>query len=408
MEQFDLAIIGGGMSGLTLLRALRKSIANGLRVTLIDPADQPLNAVVGSPSFDDRATALSEQTLRIFNALEMPGIEQVSSDITDIEVSDRGHLGFHEMSASEMGFKRFGAVIANKALGTLLWQQVMNLPISWRFNCEASKIRPVKNGQQIHLSDGEMLITTQVILCDGGRSDLARQLGLTPQEKQFKARARIATVTTQAPHYGKAFERFSPTGPIALLPFGRFSALVWTIPENDENLLNISPREAIDWLNKNLCNRLEGITQIGEWYEYPLIQKTLDTHCIHGLVATGNSAATLHPVAGQGFNLAIRSIVRLAALINRHYSEHSRLPAYRNFQQVCNEIIQDQKRTVGFSGELIRVFGSQSLWIQLGRNLGLNSLDRHPVLSKSFALGSMGLLESLPLEDIRSNNKDMA
>ncbi|TCS43176.1 FAD-dependent monooxygenase [Reinekea marinisedimentorum] len=408
MEQFDLAIIGGGMSGLTLLSALRKSIFSGLTVTLIDPADRPVNSQLSSPSFDDRATALSEQTLRIFNALALPGIERTISNITEIEVSDRGHAGSHQMLASDMGFTRYGAVIANKALGTLLWQQVKDLPVDWRFNSEAQQLKPLQNGQQISLSDGRVITARQIILCDGGRSDLTTQLGLGLREKHFNARARIATVTTREPHHGKAFERFTPTGPIALLPFGRFSALVWTVPEDNTELLEITPKAAIEWLNTHLCNRLGGISQISDWYEYPLIQKTLSTSCIHGLVATGNSAATLHPVAGQGFNLAIRGIARLAALINRHYTEQAELPGFHDFQQVCAEIEQDQQKTVGFSGELIRLFGSQSPLLQLGRNLGLGSLDRHPSFSKAFALGSMGLLESVPLEDICYHDKETA
>lgn len=285
MEQFDLAIIGGGMSGLTLLSALRNSILNGLTVTLIDPAEMPASSLAGSPSFDDRATALSEQTLRIFNALELTGLERAVSDITEIEVSDYGHMGYHDMLASEMNFQRFGAVIANKSLGSLLWQQVKNLPVDWRFSCEAQQVKPLQNGQQITLNDGKVLSARQIILCDGGRSELTTQLGLGLREKPFKARARIATVTTRQAHNGRAFERFTPTGPIALLPFGRFSALVWTLPDDNTELLEITPKDAIDWLNTNLCNRLGGISQISDWYEYPLVQKTLGSNCIHGLVA---------------------------------------------------------------------------------------------------------------------------
>lgn len=400
MQEFDLAIIGGGMAGLTLLAALQPAVNRGLRVTLIDPANEPDNKGLLSPSFDDRATALAEQTLQVFQAMNLTGIERAVSDITEIEVSDRGHLGFHQMQAEDHGVHRFGAVIANRSLGSLLWQQVKALPVDWRFSQEVSRITPTQQGHQLRLSSDENLLAKQVILCDGGRSKLIDQLGMAVQTTPFNARARIATVRTTEPHQGRAFERFTRTGPIALLPFGDYSALVWTIPDSEQSLLDFTPNEACEWLNQYLADRLGGITQVSEWHEYPLVQKTLTTNCIHGLLAVGNSAATLHPVAGQGFNLAIRGIVRTAALINRTFNSSGLLPELNQFQEI-NQLIQtDQNTTVNLSRKLISLFGSDSPLIQLSRNIGLSSLDRHPTLSKAFALGGMGLLQSLPVDDI--------
>ncbi|TXR54296.1 FAD-dependent monooxygenase [Reinekea thalattae] len=403
MQPFDLAIVGGGMTGLTLLKALAPSIAAGLNVVLIEPAAMPSPTNQGgrSPSFDSRATALAEQTLAVFKALGIESVEQAISPIHEIEVSDAGHIGHLTMQAAQMSLPRFGGVISNESLGDALWQAVSGLKVQWRFEQEVEAILPLPNGHQLSLNSGEKITAQQVVLCDGGRSSLTHNLGIHSQQKDFHAVARIATVKTRDAHQHQAFERFTATGPIALLPFGDYSALVWTLPSDRADLLALDDEDAIDWLNQQLKHRLGGIEKIGEWQQYPLIQRSLTSPCIHNLMAIGNTAATLHPVAGQGFNLAIRGVTRVAALINQHYREQQALPAFEQFQQLSQLMLQDQQQTVSFSHQLIQLFGSNAPLIQLGRNLALSSLDRHPIFSKGLALAGMGLHQPLPLDQIR-------
>ncbi len=396
MERYELVVVGGGMTGLTLVAALQPAIEQGMKVALIDPAQKPNAVQAGSPSFDDRATALSAQTLTSLQDIHLPGLEPVLSNIKRIEVSDQGHVGYHEMTASQAGFDRYGAVIANRALGSLLWQRTQNLPIDWHFETEVNAITPLAQGHRLTLSKGTELEAGLVLLCDGGRSSLAQRLGFHVQQKPFHAHARVATVKTSQPHEGCAFERFTASGPIALLPFGEYSALVWTLPDAQLSKMPSTRETALQWLNEYFGQRLGTITDISDWQDYPLTEKTIDMQASHGLLVLGNSAATLHPVAGQGFNLAIRGLMRAARLICQVWRDQKTLPDFAQLNSLAGDILSDQQQTVLFSRELINTFGSHNPLLQLGRGIALGSLDRHPSCSKTFALASMGLLAGTP------------
>ncbi len=396
MKRYDLIIVGGGMTGLTLLAAIQPSIDQGMSVALIDPAPTPSHSLIASPSFDDRATALSAQALNTFASLDLIGLETVVSHIKHIEVSDQGHMGYHKMSAENSGFSQFGAVISNRALGGLLWSRTKKIPIDWLFETQVSTIRPAADGHLLTLSNQENVKASMVMLCDGGRSRLTEQLGIETRSYPFNASARVAVVKTSQHHAGVAFERFTSKGPIALLPFGEYSALVWTVPDKHRNHLPQTNKEALPWLNLQFGQRLGNITKISEWTEYPLTERTASTLALHNLLVLGNSAATLHPVAGQGFNLAIRGLVRSANVVNERWSNQHTTPNFNELSLLAEDINKDQQLTVLFSRELIHSFGSSNPLIQLGRGIGLGSLDRHPSWSKTFALASMGLLSNTP------------
>ncbi|EAR08880.1 2-octaprenyl-6-methoxyphenyl hydroxylase [Reinekea sp. MED297] len=386
------------MAGLTLTALLQPALDRGLTTALIDPAPQPSSGAPGSPSFDDRATALSGQTLDVLQRLGLSELNSVVSDILEIEVSDHGHLGYHHMRAAEQQFDRYGAVIANRSLGSLLWQHTQALPVDWRFGQSVSKARPINDGIELTLADGHQIHAGLLVLCDGGRSSLTEQLGLQAQTVDFNAVARIATVETTLPHQGKAFERFTQQGPIALLPFGDFSALVWTAPKATQSTWPSTPEDAIPLLEAQFGQRLGRVRRIGDWQQYPLIERTLSQPVGHHFIALGNTAATLHPVAGQGFNLALRGVQRFADLINRTHDEGAgQLPSFQELTTLAETIQGDQDLTAGFSRQLISLFGSANPLLQIGRGLGLNSLDRHPSLSRLFALNSMGLLAAAPV-----------
>ena len=397
MTYSDLTIIGAGMSGLTMAAAVKPALDAGLTITMIDPASAPEHSAPASPSFDDRATALSEQTLDSLQALGLNLDESGLTDIRAIEVSNRGHAGYHRMRAAEQGRKRYGAIIANRSFGALLWRHCRQSKIHCQFEQQVARIEPRQNGHLIHLSSGEQVTTKLLILCDGGRSELAQELGFQSVQRPFNAVARIATVTTEIGHQGQAFERFTDQGPIALLPFGQFSALVWTIPERNLSTHPMDKAAALSFLNAQFGQRLGRIKDISDWQQYPLIEKYTTAVTSHHCLMLGNAAATLHPVAGQGFNLAARGIMRSAELINKTYLEGKSLPQFDALNELSQANLRDQHTTLVASRALIELFGTRNPIIQLGRNLGLNSLDRHPLFSQIFALAGMGYLADGPI-----------
>lgn len=402
MEPYDIAIVGGGMVGFTLACALRPALESGARVVLVDPAPRPVRSTPRSPSFDDRATALSAFSCSAFDRLGLwSRLAPLASDIRWIEVSDRGHAGYQVMDADEFPGYPFGAVVANASLGQVLWQQAETLPnVDWCFEATVARMTARETHQQLELTSGRTLGARQVFLCDGGRSPLSRSLGLRHSLKDYRARARVATLRTEEPHRGRAFERFTEDGPIALLPFGDYSALVWTLPERlHPRVATLTTEQQRDWLDRHFGYRLGRITALGETVEYPLVLRQALEPARHRLLVLGNSAATLHPVAGQGFNLALRSVMRAARAMNRCLATASDPGDYATLKQLAQQIATDQAMTARFSDGLVNAFASNRPLVRLGRNLGLNLLDRHPSLRNAFTLASMGLLQGAPLPD---------
>lgn len=400
MQPFDIAIVGGGLVGLTLVRALQPALDAGARLVVIDPAPTPTNQAPQSPSFDDRATALAAYSCLALRRLGLgESLDRYSSAIRRIEVSDKGHAGYQVMDSANHPEDSFGQVIGNAALGRVLWQSVQSLPgVDWRFGTRVQRILPGQEHSKLTLENSEPLAARLVILCDGGRSPLTQQLGIGHTLRDYQARAVIATARTELPHEGRAYERFTDTGPIALLPFGDYSALVWTVPDRLEKRFQaLNDRDRLTLLNERFGQRLGRITELGPLTGYPLQRRTATELVRHRLLVLGNAAATLHPVAGQGFNLALRSVMRTATLLNQRLMQGDDAGAIAPLHRLADAIQSDQAITAGFSDTLVRSFGSTRPWLQLGRTLGLNALDRHPLLGRSFALASMGLLQGAPL-----------
>lgn len=401
MPRYDISIVGGGLVGLTLAIALEPALRAGARLTLIDPAPQPETTAPRSPSFDDRATALSAYSQSAYQRLGVWSLlESYASPIRWIEVSDRGHLGYHRMESDQLG-QDFGAVVANANLGLGLWQRARQLDgLDWRFGDSVTAVAPGQDAQSLTMASGESLDSRLVILCDGGRSALAAKVGLAARQTDYHGWARIATVRTSVAHNGRAYERFTEQGPIALLPFGDYSALVWTLADAQRRRLDaLSATEQLAWLNQAFGQRLGRITDLGAAFDYPLLRRELTEPVRPRLLALGNAAATLHPVAGQGFNLAIRGLMRTADALNRALSAGEDPGAIALLQPLAEAIGRDQQVTAGFSDRLVRTFASANPLLRLGRNLGLNLLDRHPRLSRSFVLASMGLSQGAPLPE---------
>lgn len=396
MKRFEIVIVGGGMTGLTLAAALDMHCYQHCNITVIDPSATPNDNRPTSPSFDDRSTALSAYTVEALIGLGITTISEYATAIQSIEVSDKGHLGYHLMESEAQ--QPFGHVIANKQLGALLWQAVKRKQARFWHSETVTSIRPNTTGHTLTLQSGKAFGADLVIVCDGGRSTLSEQLGFSPVEHPFRAHARVASVKTTEPHNGRAFERFTDQGPIALLPFGDFSALVWTLPEAQYGRwVNASKEDALSFLNETFGQRLGRITDISTWVDYPLVEKQLPVLAGHHFFALGNTAATLHPVAGQGFNLAIRGLMRAAYCINTTLHEHATLPTFKQLNELSNQILTDQTATALASRALIETFGAHHPGIQLGRGVALNALDRHPSASHWFSLASMGLTQQAPL-----------
>ena len=405
-KHYDIIIAGGGMVGVSLACALAKvDKANVLSVLLVDsfPAkrlenNDPSQGLVYHPSFDARSTALSLASIETYESIGvLPALLQHASPIRQVHVSDRGHMGSTLLDANKQDKEAFGYVIENQWLGAVLLDHLATLPTVERVTgASVGNIIPRQAGVSVDITaDIESVEKTSnhpvttlsaslLIVADGAQSGLRDSLGITASVKRYDQRAVIANVQTQLPHNGQAFERFVADGAVAFLPLidlpnsKNRSALVWTMPthiKESEDKALLDDDAFIAELQKAFGHRLGTIQRIGQRQSYPLALTIANEVARNHIVLMGNAAHSLHPVAGQGFNLSLRDVAALVERIGCAVERQEDIGALVLLEDYAEAQIKDQNLTIGFSHNLIELFGQQSLPVQLGRNLGLLALD---------------------------------
>ena len=248
------------------------------------------------------------------------------------------------------------------------------------------------------LDEGDSLEAALLVVADGASSSLRQRLGVTVSEKPYGQSALVANVASREAHDGCAFERFTAEGPVALLPLLRVpeashrSALVWTVsPEEAEQLQACPEADFLAALQERFGYRLGRLEQVGERHSYPLSLIQADEQVRQGVVVMGNAAHALHPVAGQGYNLALRDVAELsrvlveAAAAGVPYGDLASLQRYEQRQQV------DQLRTIEMSDRLPSLFMAGDPVVGIARDLALSGLDLVPALKRGFVRYAAGV-----------------
>ncbi|WP_137818985.1 2-octaprenyl-6-methoxyphenyl hydroxylase [Pseudomonas sp. 2FG] len=389
MNRANLAIIGGGLVGASLALVLQAGAkARGWRIVLIEPF-APGDGY--QPSYDARSTALSFGSQQIYQRLGLwQSIAAHAEPILHIHVSDRGRFGAARLSAEEEGVPALGYVAENAWLGHCLWQALDHEVVSWRCPAEVGGLETLGDGYRLTLNDESILDCDLAVLADGGRSGLREQLGIGVKHTPYQQSALIANITPGEAHAGQAFERFTDDGPLALLPLAdNRCALIWTRPGQDaERLAKLDERSFLAELQQAFGYRLGALRQVGARHVYPLALIEAQEQVRPNLVVLGNAAHSLHPIAGQGYNLSLRDALALAeALLASPAApgEFATLQRYYARQRL------DQHLTVGFSDRVTRLFSNAEPLLATGRNLGLLGLDLVPPAKRWFARQAMGL-----------------
>lgn len=384
-----LAIVGGGLVGASLALALQHGAKErGWTVELIEPFEPGHDY---QPSYDARSTALSYGTRLIYQRLGVwDQIAERAEPITDIHVSDRGRAGVTRLDAASQQVPALGYVVENAWIGHCLWQALDDDVVTRRCPAEVERMRAVPGGYRLTLTDGQTLDCDLAVLADGGRSGLREHLGIEVKQSPYGQTALIANVTPGTPHGGRAFERFTDEGPMALLPLpDNRCALVWTRPERDAARLAAAPEaEFLEELQQAFGYRLGGFQQVGARHLYPLVLIEAEEQVRSGLVVLGNAAHSLHPIAGQGYNLSLRDTEALAVALLRSSAPLGDLSVLQGYHQQQRS---DQRLTVGFSDQLTQLFGESGRLSVAGRNLGLLGLDLLPPAKAWFARQAMGM-----------------
>jgi 2-octaprenyl-6-methoxyphenol hydroxylase len=393
---YDVAIVGGGMVGATLAVALAPL---NLRVALIEAI--PHNAAA-QPSFDERTTALSNGSRRILEAIGVwSALDAAATPIAKIHVSDQGRFGFARIDAREQGLKAMGYVVANRALGSALWSRLSSQETKvfcpavlsgLTANDEAVKIEFAESGAKIAI-DAKLIVAA-----DGAQSVVRSAFGVAAEVRDYGQTAVITTVLPQRFHDNVAYERFTPEGPLALLPLdgGRCTLVLTLAKDAAHSALAWSDQEFLAEVQRRFGFRLGRFLKVGRRVPYPLSLTQSERTSAPRCVIIGNAAQGLHPVAGMGFNLGLRDVASLAELIaeNARGAADARKYADPGNAQLLHEYDAwrraDRGGVIAFTDGLVRMFSNPSSVVARVRNLGLLAFDLLPPAKSALSRLSTG------------------
>ncbi len=393
----DVAIVGGGMVGASLALALA---GTALRVVLIEAV--PLDAA-SQPSFDDRTTALGNGSRRIFEALGVwRHMSAQAGPVREIRVSDAGRFGAARLSAAEQGLEALGFVVSNRHIGAALWQALAQRPqilvrnparvLEVRLESEAARlaVRRASLGAESTAvaADTEQFVARVVVAADGAQSLVRAAAGIAAMVEDYRQVAVVVHVATDRAASGVAYERFTPAGPLAVLPLadGRYT-VVWTLtPERAAQVLALESSAFIAELQRSFGWRIGRIRQAGACASYPLSLSRAESMPGQRAVLVGNAAQALHPVAGQGFNLGLRDAALLAEMLAA--APDPGAPAV--LEDFERRRAADRRGMVGFTDGLVKLFASERPGVALLRSLGLTLFDLAPGAKDGLARLSWG------------------
>lgn len=395
-QRVDIAIVGGGLVGASLGCALVPLIERlGLSVAVIEAAPLLDRAEAPwQPSFDARASAIAQGSATHFAGMGLwPAMAEQAAPIRQIHVSEQGRLGATRLRSDELGVEALGHVIPNAWMGRVLHRRLAQLPLAWHCPARVEAIHPEAGGYRLGLSDGSRLQAGLMVLADGGRSGLKERLGIESREQPYDQVALIASVEVSEPHDGVAWERFTGEGPIALLPLrGQAMELIWTHGVGREaRRLALSDGAFLAELQRAFGERAGRFRRVGSRHAYPLSLITARESVRPGLAVLGNAAHSLHPVAGQGFNLALRGVMDLVAALEHGLGRGEAVGSMAVLTDFESRRGADRHNVIRFSDGLIRLFGIDSPLLSHARAAGLVGLNLVGPLRRTLARRAMGL-----------------
>lgn len=395
---FDLIIIGGGLAGASLACAL-KNIAENLSLTIAVVEAHELNTKE-QPSYDDRTVALSYGSRCIFETIGLwPALEQHAQAIDTIHISDRGHFGVTRLTKEQEDVDALGYVLENKRVGEALYAAINDaLASNITLFCPAEITTLQQDETQVSVSislqgETKVLRGKLLVAADGNNSQVMKLLNIGSNRKNYQQTALITNVTPGKRHNNVAYERFTETGPLAFLPMqSNRCSVVWTLaPKQAEELSTLDDDAFLAQLQQRFGFRLGEFKKVGERQTYPLFLQAA-TQMVQGrVVVIGNAAHSLHPVAGQGFNLALRDIAILSELIVDRLHAAEDIGEQAMLQEYVRLREQDIKKVYRFTDTLVRTFSNNVAALAHLRSIGLLMVDVLPGIKHQLATQSMGM-----------------
>ena len=418
----DLAIVGGGMVGACLALALAETFRGTNRRIVLLEATPPDTGQ--SPSFDGRTSALSNGSRQILTTLGLwEAVAAQAAPISRIHISDRGRFGAARIDAAEQGLEAMGYVVPNRALGAALWARLQDHPgVELRAPCRAVGLVREQDRVNLTLDDGTTLAARLVVAADGAQSAVREAAGVAASADDYGQVALITQVSAGKPHAGVAYERFTTSGPIAVLPLPpalgyQRVATVWTLaPAEAARVRALDDAMFLTELQQAFGWRLGKLSAPGERLAYPLALVQAASLVSERVAIIGNAAQGLHPIAGQGFNLGLRDAITLAECV----ADGLALPdgdagSPVVLQRYADWRAADRRLLVRFTDGLVKLFGATLGPLRAARSLGLSLFDVLPPAKAAMSTLSTGgggeqprLARGLPLRSAGPQQPEVA
>ncbi len=395
-HNYDILIVGGGLAGNCLALALKDS---GIHIAIIEAntREQLQNSPVGN-----RALALSAGTVKLLQALNAwNGLELQAEAIKNIYISDQGHFGKARLSAKKQGVDALGYVISARDIEAHIAKLVEQAGIKQICPARVVGLMSGIDTVNVSLKQGEQSINLSAKLlvgADGGQSSVRKLLEISQQVTEYGQTALVTTVKSSVAHNNVAYERFTQSGPLAILPINdQECSVVWTrTQEQADNLMKGSEADFLAGLQECFGYQLGALTLTSTRTAFPLRLIRADNMVVGRAVIIGNAVHQLHPVAGQGFNLGIRDVVQLAEMIQKQQHNGADVGDKEMLNHYAASRQKDHDHTIGFTNNVVKIFSSDWLPMAAARSISLAVMDHIPVAKSVLAKHAMGLAGRLP------------
>lgn len=396
-ETVDILIVGGGLVGSSLAIALDGA---GLRVALAEAAAPKVDQ---QPSYDERNLALARASVNGLTALGVwDKVAAKATPIRRMHVSRRGEFGAARFDAAAHGLDAFGATLPARELGNGLLARLDSCAGLLRLAPASLRALAFENDAAVATlttASGERRLRARLVVgADGTNSFVRRSAGIQTADVDYAQTAFVATVTPQRAIEGCAYERFTATGPVAVLPLGeRRAGVVLTVPTADA--ARVAARDDagfLELLHERFGYRLGRLSRPGKRVSYPLARVMAQRLVAPRTVVVGNAAQTLHPIAAQGFNLGLRDALTLAEMLMAHIQTDGDPGDADLLARYAARRHEDREGTAAMSDGLARWTADESLPLKLARSFGLVALDRIAPLQDMFVRRGMGFRGEVP------------
>ncbi len=391
---YDLAIVGGGIIGLTLACALKDS---GLSIVLIEAKPYSVAAMKG------QAYAVHMSSKRIFTGIGvwdkiLPQIET----FRQVCLSDANYPAVVEFQPTDLGTDVLGYVAEHQALLTPLQDFMQNCP-NVKYLCPAEVVQTQYQSDGVEISlkaegDHRTIRTKLLVAADGARSRIRQSAGITTRGWQYWQSCIVAFVKPEKPHNNVAYERFWSSGPFAILPLpGNRCRIVWTAPhEEAKALVALDDEQFLTELRCRYGDRMGKLELDGDRFVFPVQLMQSDRYVLPRLALVGDAAHCCHPVGGQGLNMGIRDAAALAQVVQSAYNQREDIGNLQVLKRYERWRKQENLTILGFTDLLDRLFSNNFLPVVIVRRLGLLMLKQFQPIKK-YALQLMtGLRGRLP------------